>query len=299
MRAARVSFTDDRHNLETASSSAGHVVTAAGSYVPRIMKMRNMMLSLALLSIAACATQQQPQTGGFQLGQTGRIFARPAAVLHASAVTGLHPLKLGTNGRDGLLYVPANYRKPAPLILMLHGSGDSGEVIMLKVRALADSIGAIVVAPDARSFTWDMTVGGSGDPQSIDRFGEDVKFIDNALRETFKRYPIDRNRIAIGGFSDGGSYALSLGLMNGDLFTHVLAFSPGFMRLRSTNGKPHVFLAHGTSDDVLPIDQCGRPLAKAITNAGYDLEYVEFDGKHVVTDPVAREAFTHWFVAAG
>ena len=32
------------------------------------------------------------------------------------------------------------------------------------------------------------------------------------------------------GFSDGASYALSLGAANGDLFTHIAAFSPGFMR---------------------------------------------------------------------
>jgi predicted esterase len=56
-----------------------------------------------------------------------------------------------------------------------------------------------------------------------------------------------------------------------------------------------VFLAHGTSDDVLPIEQCGRALARAIGEAGYELEYIEFEGKHVVVDQIAREAFTQWF----
>lgn len=260
------------------------------------MRPRGVMFALALLSITSCATQQQPaQTGGYQLAQTGRIYARPVNVKSGSTMTGMQRLNIGEGERDGLLYVPASVKSPAPLILMLHGSGDSGEIIMNKVRPLADLIGAIVVAPDAREFTWDMTVGGSGDPTSIDRFGEDVKFIDEALRQTFKRYPIDRKHIAIGGFSDGGSYALSIGLMNGDLFTHVIAFSPGFMRLRDVTGHPQVFLAHGTSDDVLPIDQCGRALARAIGEAGYQLEYIEFEGKHVVVDQIAREAFTQWF----
>jgi predicted esterase len=40
------------------------------------------------------------------------------------------------------------------------------------------------------------------------------------------------------GFSDGASYALSLGLANGDLFTHVLGFSPGFMRVPRHVGRP-------------------------------------------------------------
>jgi predicted esterase len=37
--------------------------------------------------------------------------------------------------------------------------------------------------------------------------------------------------LAVSGFSDGASYALSIGPANGDLFTHVMAFSPGFADL--------------------------------------------------------------------
>jgi phospholipase/carboxylesterase len=254
--------------------------------------LRSLPLFLLATLLVSCATQQ-PQTG-FQLGQTGRIYARPKAVPTPSAITGLQRLNLGRE-RDGLLYVPARTQSPAPLIVMLHGSRDSGEVIMTKIRPLADRIGAIVLAPDARDYTWDIA-RGPVDETALDRFGEDVKFIDAAMARTFERYPIDRKRIAIGGFSDGGSYALSLGLMNGDLFTHVVAFSPGFMRLRSTAGHPHVFLAHGTSDDVLPIDK-SRFLARALDDAGYDLEYVEFEGEHVVMDPIAARAFTDWVVA--
>jgi poly(3-hydroxybutyrate) depolymerase len=47
---------------------------------------------------------------------------------------------------------------------------------------------------------------------------------------------VDPQRICVSGFSDGASYALSLGLANGDLFTHVAAFSPGFMRPPCTQG---------------------------------------------------------------
>jgi phospholipase/carboxylesterase len=37
--------------------------------------------------------------------------------------------------------------------------------------------------------------------------------------------------VALGGFSDGASYALSLDLTNGDLFASLIAFSPGFIQL--------------------------------------------------------------------
>ena len=54
--------------------------------------------------------------------------------------------------------------------------------------------------------------------------------MDQAVHHVFERYSIDPGRIGLAGFSDGASYALSLGVANGDLFTHIMAFSPGFMR---------------------------------------------------------------------
>ena len=57
--------------------------------------------------------------------------------------------------------------------------------------------------------------------------------------------PVDPARLVIGGFSDGASYALSLGLINGQLFRKVAAFSPGFVVTGEPEGKPRVFISHG------------------------------------------------------
>ena len=54
----------------------------------------------------------------------------------------------------------------------------------------------------------------------IGRYGSDIAFIDRALAQIFNRNAIDPSKVAIAGFSDGASYALSVGLTNGDLFTH-------------------------------------------------------------------------------
>jgi phospholipase/carboxylesterase len=257
---------------------------------------RSLLFALAVLTMTSCATQHaHQQGGGYQLAQLGRIYARPRAVADASAPAGLQKLELtGHTGREGWYYVPAKHANPAPLILMLHGSLDDGDTILQQIRSFADDIGAIVIAPDSRGYTWEIAQREvAEDP--LDRFGKDVVYIDRALAYVFARYSIDAKRVAIGGFSDGGTYALSLGLMNGNLFTHVMAFSPGFVRVRSTAGHPHVFLAHGTSDDVLPIDS-SRSMARAIDQAGYEVEFMEFDGKHVVNDQIAKEALTEWFV---
>lgn len=118
--------------------------------------------------------------------------------------------------------------------------------------------------------------------------------IDRALEWTLSRYVIDSACMAVGGFSDGASYALSLGITNGDLFTHVLAFSPGFMAPATQKGSPHIFISHGTRDGVLPIERCSRKIVPQLQRAGYDVRYREFEGGHKVLPEVAGEAL-RWF----
>lgn len=107
--------------------------------------------------------------------------------------------------------------------------------------------------------------------------------------------PIDPGRIGLAGFSDGASYALSLGLMNGELFRHILAFSPGFVVPGPRVGRPLIFVSHGRRDRILPIETCGRHIAAELKQEGYDVEYREFDGDHVVPAAIA-DAGMHRFL---
>src|SRR5688500_11926738 len=114
-----------------------------------------------------------------------------------------------TPGRDGVLYIPETAERGAPILLFFHGAGGTGRRELRAVVAAADEHGAVVVAPDSRGPTWDVLVGG---------FGPDVSFADRALDAVAARCDVDFGRLAIGGISDGASYALSIGLANGDLF---------------------------------------------------------------------------------
>jgi phospholipase/carboxylesterase len=217
--------------------------------------------------------------------ERGRLLARPSAPT-AAAPAGL--LSLGLDGsRDGLLYVPPGYQpdRPAPLALMLHGAGGDAQGGLFALRDLADEAGLLLLAPESRRQTWDVILG---------QYGPDVEFLDRALAQTFGRYAVDPAHLAVGGFSDGASYALSLGLTNGDLFTHVLAFSPGFMAPGGQQGAPRVFISHGTQDEVLPIDVCSRRIVPRLERAGYDVRYLEFDGPHTVPPAISREALA-WY----
>lgn len=152
----------------------------------------------------------------------GELAARPTDAPTGAALTGLS--RLDQRGeRATLLYVPTGYRtkQPATLVLMLHGAGGVAAHAVGLIERYAETRGVIVLAPTSQAVSWDIIVGR--------RYGPDVRAIDGLLADVFARYAIDPARVGIGGFSDGASYALSLGLTNGDLFDHVIAFSPGFM----------------------------------------------------------------------
>jgi phospholipase/carboxylesterase len=217
--------------------------------------------------------------------EEGRLRARPAPPAPAASPVGLRTLGLAAS-RDGYLYVPATYRagQPAPLALLLHGAGEDARDGLALLRAQADAAGLILLAPASREYTWDMI--------SSRRYGPDVADIDRALEQTFSGYAVDPGRVAVGGYSDGASYALSLGIANGDLFTHVLAFSPGFAAPRGREGSPRIFVSHGTRDRWLPIERCSRRVVPQLEQAGYEVRYREFEGGHVVPPEISREAVT-------
>jgi predicted esterase len=169
----------------------------------------------------------------------------------------------------------------------LHGAGANAHDAIQPFRRLVDEKGLIVLAPDARGKSWDAIDGG---------WGPDVDFIDAALQWVFDRCAIDRGRIAIAGFSDGASYALSLGLANGDLFSHVVAFSPGFLTTPARRGKPRIFVSHGLEDALFPSSRCSRRIVSRLEHDGYDVRFEEFDGGHVVPAAVAKEAVA-WICA--
>jgi phospholipase/carboxylesterase len=221
-------------------------------------------------------------------GMKGRLREQPAASAGIGPV-GLRPLELGA-ARDAYLYVPPTCRtgRPAPLAVLLHGAGEDGRDGLALLRSHADGAGLILLAPSSREYTWDIIAGRS--------YGPDVVAIDRVLESTFSRYAVDPARVAVGGYSDGASYALSLGISNGDLFTHVLAFSPGFVVPAGQEGSPRIFVSHGTRDRWLPIDRCSRVIVPRLERAGYEVRYREFEGGHVVPPEIAREV-VGWFVA--
>jgi predicted esterase len=216
----------------------------------------------------------------------GRLTARPRADV-ARPATGTRSLGLDRT-RDAILQLPTRaISGPLPLFVLFHGAGGSAEGVVRRLGSAPEEAGVAVLAPDSRDSTWDAI---------RDSFGRDVAFVDRALERVFDTVAVDPARVAVGGFSDGATYALSLGLINGDLFRGVVAFSPGFVVEGTPHGNPRFFVSHGAADPILPIDSCSRRIVASLRKRGYDVTFREFDGGHEVPAGVALDGM-RWVAA--
>ena len=250
-----------RHYIRTMRFNRREFVTAMGACI-------------GMPSLLACSSTRA-STGG-----PGRLTARHRAPL-TTITPGTHSLPI--DGADIRLYVPPSYtpERPARLVVMFHGATQDADFSLDVMRGSATEYGFVLLAPKSAGITWDGI---------RDNFGVDVDRLDRALGLTFEQCAIDPAKLTLAGFSDGASYALSLGMINGDLFPQVLAFSPGFAFGSERHGQPRFFVSHGINDQILPIAQTSRRLVPLLREGGYEVTYHEFDGPHTVPADIKQRA---------
>lgn len=215
---------------------------------------------------------------------TGRLGFRPGgAPIDEALPPGRHELAFDDDGREAVLVVPDGLPVdgPVPLLVMFHGAGGEANRVLPHLVRHARARGFLLLAPQSMFPTWDIVIGGHG---------PDLQRLERALSTVAAHFRLDATRLAFAGFSDGGSYALSVGLTNGDVASHVIGLSAGFMNAFSQTGTPRVFLGHGRSDRQLPIETSAHVHAKRLLEAGYDLTLQPFDGDHVIVPWVVARA---------
>lgn len=190
---------------------------------------------------------------------------------------------------DTVMYVPtdATADHPLALALLLHGAGQNWRELLEPLTPFAEANHLALVAPSARTRRWDAITRGV--------FTEDFALIDRSLAAAFSYVPVDPRRLGVIGFSDGASYALTLGVANGPLLRRTLAFSPGSVLDVVPTVGTQCYITHGTADTVLPIDATSRRIVPLLRSLNYDVEYVEFNGGHSVTTTIL-DAALHWFI---
>ncbi|WP_432494241.1 alpha/beta hydrolase [Kineococcus gypseus] len=212
--------------------------------------------------------------------------------LHDAAGPQRPLLRAGTTALDlaarpALLAVPTAAAAGAavPLLVFFHGSRGDPQQSLALVGAAAERRGVAVLAPASSDYSWDLVVGAPG---------PDVAVVRRGLAEVAALLPVDPARLCLGGFSDGASYALTVGLANPAAVEAVTAFSPGFAVDGAGAARPRCFVAHGTADRVLPIERTSRVLVPRLRRAGHEVQDVEFTGGHEVPAAVLERALGWW-----
>jgi predicted esterase len=233
-------------------------------------------------ALSAAASAGPPMTGP----PAPLLKSRPSATAPALAP-----------GETRLVNGAVAYRPPSapagprPLLVLLHGAGGYPPGFLQKMEPVADRLGMILVAPHSSGGTWDLIENLQMDVEPW--HGADARRLDQSLADLFSKVAVDPTHVVLLGFSDGASYALSLGLSNAKLFTAVVALSPGMLSPQSRiDRQQQVFIAHGRSDRVLSFENA-QDMAEALRRTGGNVRFRPFEGGHQI-DPASLTEALEW-----
>jgi len=181
------------------------------------------------------------------------------------------------------VYVPVDLPGPAPLIVLLHGAGGDARYFLDEFKRQANERRVILLSVQSDGKTWAQRKPKEGDA--------DVANIKAAISSLTGRTTFDPARITVMGFSDGASYALSVGMAYPDLFHSIVAFSPGYaFAPRNLDTEQRIFIAHSRRDPILPAENT-REMVKDLERAGYSPEIHWFNGGHEIDPQLKKAAF--------
>jgi phospholipase/carboxylesterase len=209
------------------------------------------------------------------------ILAAALIVAPATPACAAAPAAIQRTGSNAYAYVPASVTAPAPLVVLLHGAGGDARSFISQFRREADERGIILLSVQSTGRTWAQRKPNEGEA--------DVDSIKAAVGGL--KAPVDPGRRTVMGFSDGASYALSIGMAYPGLFRTIVAFSPGYAFAPSEpDTEQRLFIAHSGRDPILPAENTRR-MAEELERAGYSPQVHWFNGGHEIDPALKKVAF--------
>lgn len=190
------------------------------------------------------------------------LYSPDPALPHLSGTLTRNAIEAGGLKRTYLAYVPRGLAKNAPLVMVMHGSGESAAQIRIETgyafERLADQHGFAVAYPDSSSFDWndcskvgDFTVNG--------REVDDVLFLTRLADKLVGEIGIGPGRVFATGVSAGGFMSIRLALEAPSRFRAVAAVSANVPAPENFKCTPavegtSVMIMNGTSDPIVPFE---------------------------------------------
>jgi polyhydroxybutyrate depolymerase len=177
--------------------------------------------------------------------------------------------------RDYILYVPPTYEagKPTPVMVLLHGrpSGPAEMARISNMNAVAFRHGFIVVYPEGLNHEWNAQFdlytrsSRSMHTSGLEAEGlkqDDVGFLKTLVADLGVDLNIDRSRMYVAGFSNGGFMTLRMACSGSDTFAAFAeggsALYPVMTDLCAGSKPAPMFFMHGTADPSIPYDGVRR-----------------------------------------
>jgi poly(3-hydroxybutyrate) depolymerase len=191
--------------------------------------------------------------------------------------------------RTYYLFVPDKISPatPAPLIVLLHGSGRNGLSLVERWKELAAKEGIVLAGPDAlTSQGW--------------RIPEDGPDFIHELVETLKaKYPVNARRVYLFGHSAGAGQALYLSLLESQYFAATVVHAGALNAedgpyLERARRKIPIAIFVGTNDQLFPLPVVRAP-RDALNAHGFKSELTEIkDHTHAYYDRAAEINQSAW-----
>jgi polyhydroxybutyrate depolymerase len=162
--------------------------------------------------------------------------------------------------RSYRVYMPKGLAKGAPLVMVLHGSGQHGAQIRLETGygfdRLADQHRFAIVYPSGKSFDWN-DCSKTGDFSVDGRELDDVKYLNSLVDKLLAEHGFDARRVFATGVSSGGFMSLRLALESPTRFRAVAAVSANLPVADNFKCNPakqgtSVMIMNGTKDPLVP-----------------------------------------------
>lgn len=157
-------------------------------------------------------------------------------------------------------YVPKGLPKGAPLVLVMHGSGEGPQAIRVGTgygfERLADQYGFAVVYPKSFGFDWN-DCSSIGDTAVNGVRADDAGFLAALVDKLVREIGVDPQRVFAAGVSNGGSMALRLALEHPTRYRAVAAAlanvpAPQNFQCQPVGQTPSTMILNGTADPLVP-----------------------------------------------
>jgi len=198
------------------------------------------------------------------------------------------------------LYEP-NGDGPHPTLIAMHGFGASALDLLGLAPYIADGR-FMVICPQGpievpigptRGYAWfQLRMGSPPDRDAIDDANKAAtEFLNTALA----KYPVDRKKLAILGFSQGGMMAYRLAFRNPSKFAALVALSTYLPpELKNEVNDPEALEAlptlvqHGRADDMIEVTRA-RASVETLRSLKVPLTFREYDCGHEITAEALRD----------